>query len=249
MKIPFDIKYRPQIESGDYAVFTDCGEPAEIVKWDCKGNCPILAVIDDGDTHDCCFFKSDGLSFSEKESLYIVTPEPEYTEFEKKVAEILFDRQDEDDWVMCLKLGKEYAKELLNIAKREFNETACSVSTALEATLSDWLSSDTEGKLSSETMRVVSIRRAKELRELTRKHLCSICKEHSDGYREGWENATRYLPRWQIFKGLGMAIADDYVLVKFNDGYKLLQRGDRIEAGTEFLPVTQLEKLPKEESK
>ena len=126
MKIPFDIKYRPQIESGEYAVFTDCGEPVEIVKWDCKGNCPILAVIDDGDTHDCCFFKSDGLSFSEKESLYIVTPESEYTEFEKKVAEILFNRQDEDDWVMCLKLGKEYAKELLNIAKREFNETACS---------------------------------------------------------------------------------------------------------------------------
>ena len=59
MKIPFDIKYRPQIESGKYAVFTDCGEPVEIVKWDCKGNCPILAVIDDGDTHDCCFFKSD----------------------------------------------------------------------------------------------------------------------------------------------------------------------------------------------
>lgn len=126
MKIPFDIKYRPQIESGEYAVFTDCGEPVEIVKWDCKGNCPILAVIDDGDTHDCCFFKRDGLSFSEKESLNIVTPEPEYTEFEKKVAEILFDRQDEDDWVMCLKLGKEYAKELLNIAKREFNETSCS---------------------------------------------------------------------------------------------------------------------------
>ena len=165
---------------------------------------------------------------------------------EKKVAEILFDRQDEDDWVMCLKLGKEYAKELLNIAKREFNETACSVITALEATLSDWLSSDTNGKLPPETMKVVSRRRAKELRELIRKHLCSICKEHSDGYQEGWENATRDLPRWQIFKGLGIAIASDYVLVKFDDGYKLLRQGDRIEVGTEFLPVSQLEKLPKE---
>ena len=206
MKIPFDIKYRPQIESGEYAVFTDCGEPVEIVKWDCKGNCPILAVIDDGDTHDCCFFKSDGLSFSEKESLYIVTPESEYTEFEKKVAEILFYRQDEDDWVMCLKLGKEYAKELLNIAKREFHE-------------------------------------------LTRKRLCSVCKEHRDGYQEGFENATRDLPRWQIFKGFGIAIADDYVLVKLDDGYKLLRKNDLIAGGIEFLQVSQLEKLPKEESK
>ena len=30
MKIPFDIKFKPQIESGEYKVVTSFGEPAEI---------------------------------------------------------------------------------------------------------------------------------------------------------------------------------------------------------------------------
>ena len=49
-RIPFDLQYRSQIESGEYKVVTDMGESVEIVKWNCRGRCPILAVIDDGDT-------------------------------------------------------------------------------------------------------------------------------------------------------------------------------------------------------
>lgn len=41
------------------------------------------------------------------------------SKFERKVAEIIFYRQDQDDWLTCLKLGKEYAKELLELAKQE----------------------------------------------------------------------------------------------------------------------------------
>jgi hypothetical protein len=81
MKIPFDIKYRPQIESGEYNVETECGEPIEIVKWDCKGKYPILAVIDDGVTHDSCFYDESGTSYSGTDKIYVVIEEPEMAEF------------------------------------------------------------------------------------------------------------------------------------------------------------------------
>ena len=35
-KIPFDIKYRPQIESGEYKVETRDGKPVRIICWDKK---------------------------------------------------------------------------------------------------------------------------------------------------------------------------------------------------------------------
>ena len=55
---------RPFIESGDYMAVTEFGEPAEVVKWDCKGKYPILAVIYDGDTDDSCFYDKYGISMS-----------------------------------------------------------------------------------------------------------------------------------------------------------------------------------------
>lgn len=48
-KIPFDIMYRPQIESGEYKVVSRENKPARIVCWDMKSDhYPILALIDDG---------------------------------------------------------------------------------------------------------------------------------------------------------------------------------------------------------
>ena len=66
------------------------------------------------------------------------------------------------------------------------------------------------------------------------------------GVAEGRRLERADLPAWQIFKGIGIFIADDYVLARFGKGYKLLRAGDTIEIGTEFLQVSQLEELPKE---
>lgn len=74
-RIPFDLQHRSQIESGEYKVVTEMGEPVEIVKWNCRGRCPILAVIDDGDTDDCCFYKDDGVSLNGADSLWILIEE------------------------------------------------------------------------------------------------------------------------------------------------------------------------------
>ena len=64
-------QYRPKIESGELVAVTEFGEPAEIVKWDCKGKYPILAVIFDGDTSDSCFYDENGNSFSDGSKLIV----------------------------------------------------------------------------------------------------------------------------------------------------------------------------------
>ena len=129
-RIPFDLQYRPQIEYGEYRVVTDMGEPVEIVKWNCRGRCPILAVIDDGDTDDCCFYKDDGVSLNGADSLYIIIDEPDSNEFENALADILMYREyegpdeTEDDLEKGSQPFKEAAREiapqLLSIARKGF---------------------------------------------------------------------------------------------------------------------------------
>lgn len=117
-KISFDIKYRPQIESGEYKVVTDVGEPVEVVKWDCKGKCPILAVIDDGDTQDSCFYDENGVSYSGKECIYILTNELELTEFERELDSCVENIQNSygDDRKRNIRF---YADTLLEIARKQ----------------------------------------------------------------------------------------------------------------------------------
>lgn len=73
-KIKFDIKYRKDIEEGKYKVYTSFGEPVQIVKWDCRGKWPILAVMFDGDTDDACFYDINGesIAFPSISYLYLV---------------------------------------------------------------------------------------------------------------------------------------------------------------------------------
>ena len=87
-RVPFTIHLRSEIEAGKYKVVTEHGEPVEIVKWDCKGQYPILAVIDDGNTHDSEFFFGNGEGTDDK--LFLVKDMPnELTEFESRLAKIL----------------------------------------------------------------------------------------------------------------------------------------------------------------
>ena len=69
------------------------------------------------------------------------------------------------------------------------------------------------------------------------------------GVAEGRRLERNDLPYWQTFRGFGALVPDDYILAKFGKGYKLLRPGDAIEIGTEFLQISQLDNLPKEESK
>ena len=132
ISLPFKIEYRPQIESGEYRVISDVGEPVEIVKWNCRGITPILAVINDGDTDDSCFYKKDGVSLSGSDRLYVLVSDFTCTEFEQALADILMHREydgtteTEDDLEKGYQPFKEAARQiapqLLSIAHKEFTK-------------------------------------------------------------------------------------------------------------------------------
>lgn len=45
MKTAFNIKFRPEIEAGEFKVVTADGRPVTIQRWDMKGNYPILGYL------------------------------------------------------------------------------------------------------------------------------------------------------------------------------------------------------------
>lgn len=93
MRIPFDIKYRPQIESGEYKVVLDCGVEAEILAWDKLGEYPIVcmakkegAIPFRTDNKGIAYHYPEGSNYSD---LFIITPEPELSEFEERIFKLL----------------------------------------------------------------------------------------------------------------------------------------------------------------
>jgi len=51
-------------------VVTQYGEPAKVVFTEGIGDYPVLAVIWDGDTTDCCWVSADGKDASGEQELY-----------------------------------------------------------------------------------------------------------------------------------------------------------------------------------
>lgn len=96
MKIPFSIEYRPQIESGEYQVTNSIGEPVRVICWDADvislpscGKKPIISLQQGMDNHEVVVHHLDnGKVFKSEDTLadlFIITPEPELTEFEHEV--------------------------------------------------------------------------------------------------------------------------------------------------------------------
>ena len=138
MKIPFDIKYRPQIESGEYKVVTRADEPVRIICWDRKNykgqrepQTPIVYLLlsKGGCEHvmSCTLsgLYSDGLD--RDSDLFIVTPEPELSEFEKAIKDLVlaidegelqelgvFEEENLGAWAI------KKARELLSLAREQF---------------------------------------------------------------------------------------------------------------------------------
>ena len=130
MKIPFDIKYRPQIESGEYKVCNQSGNSARIICWDAinivRPDCCIIALIKekpDGDENNR-WYDTKGYSVIGASRLFIITPEPELTPFEQhllvyfqKVYYAHCESQDVNDFL--IETIKQSSKSLLEFAKKE----------------------------------------------------------------------------------------------------------------------------------
>lgn len=126
-KIPFNITYRKQIESGEYKVETSDGYPARIICWDLNaGEYVIAAVLQNESGKDSVETYTDEGRFLLNEEcgydLFIITPEPELSEFEKRLSDVV-------GYAISLSVAepqkptsefvKEYAAELLAIAREE----------------------------------------------------------------------------------------------------------------------------------
>jgi len=134
-KIPFDIKYRPQIESGEYKLETKDGRQVRVVCWDVKNSYSkvhddILALVKSkGGTENALFYAQNGYCLSDssrvgRKDLFIVTPEPELSKFDDCVRRLID---------MAHSLGKDhsyntdkdalferYSAELLSLAREQF---------------------------------------------------------------------------------------------------------------------------------
>lgn len=93
-KIPFSIDYRPQIESGEYKVVIEYDNRtfyARIVCWDFNST-ELLACVNYGDREDVLEYDSSGKHIGKsvgRPDLFLVTPEPELSEFEERIFKLL----------------------------------------------------------------------------------------------------------------------------------------------------------------
>ena len=128
MKIPFDIKYRPQLERGEYKVETGDGRPVKIISFELTdtNDCPIAAQFRlCAGTPVVYLFDKEGHYKGEGDSdydLFIITPKQELTPFEdglRKVCEEAVkealahpERTSED-------FAKTHSTKLLDLAREE----------------------------------------------------------------------------------------------------------------------------------
>lgn len=131
MRIPFNVKYRPQIESGEYKVETKDGKQVRIVSWDKNGfECKeIVALVTNATGMESCnIYTIDGLlrsnSCQKNMNLFIVTPEQaELTGFESGLFSAFSDAWQQyllGEKVNVVEWTKEHSAELLSLAREQF---------------------------------------------------------------------------------------------------------------------------------
>lgn len=147
-KIPFDIMYRPQIESSEYRVITRENRPVEIKIWDLKGDFPVVGVYYDekNNRETAVQVTAEGrcsVTTGEEycDDFFIITEKTELTMFESAVQEIFY--KGREDNIDLLKLTSGI---LLKVARKEIEKDIprwknCMISCGIEET-TDFLIKD-----------------------------------------------------------------------------------------------------------
>ena len=128
--IPFDLKYRHEIESGECKVVTREGFAARIVCWDCKGEWPIVALYDEDGDEYATWVHEDGRSDVEDSLLDILIqidePEEEaeepLTEFEEAFKRIVLEKFGAVVDETVAHNIKPSCKALLDIARKDYEK-------------------------------------------------------------------------------------------------------------------------------
>lgn len=143
MKIPFDIAYRSFIESGEFKVETRDGSHARIICWDRHATEPydgcilVVLVTLRNNSESAYYYYSDGHLWNKANDegdssldLFIITPEPELTEFEEGVRQVVVSALSGEtpngsggtmNWTVALSNDdvRKLAPRLLELAKKE----------------------------------------------------------------------------------------------------------------------------------
>ena len=188
-KIPFSIEHREKIESGEYKVETKSGRPIRVLAWDLPCDFPIATAEFTEDNRVIVeSYSVDGwVGYGEKENnLVIVTPEPELSEFEKKLSDVFgyaISMSVSDPKKPTDEFVREYAQELLAIARKELYTT---IKRELEENPNGWVQR-VEDAHNSGLKAGYKNGRAEALRDLPRgipnkfdKHNFETCKAYLD---------------------------------------------------------------------
>ena len=123
-KIPFDIKFKPQIESGEYKVETFSGYPVTIYRWDFYDGAqtPIMGtyVFEDGKEYVGAWNDEGHFEIASPNDLdlFIITPEPELTSWQTFISGCL-QKYGLLDCGAADRIAKECSAELLELARKE----------------------------------------------------------------------------------------------------------------------------------
>lgn len=125
-RIPFDIKYRPQIESGEYRLVDNAGHKVRIVCWDMKSKKQygyhLVGLVEYGPEHEeSMYYTLDGKArIKDKDpALFIVTPEEELTGFEYGMLRYAQDAANKKDDSEIIEITKTFAAKLLALAREQ----------------------------------------------------------------------------------------------------------------------------------
>lgn len=204
MRIPFDITKRPQIESGEYKVIyveypSTNQYPVEILKWDSNSDagCIIGCVRRKGKDRIYAFQENGVHTVSDEDDrLFLVTPEPEMSEFEKRLQEVLFEHATTNS--SAEEKAHQYSSELLDIAKKQLLQSG------------ELLTQEHHEKL-METQ-------YKETLDGVKKnwHDYFTPQAVTDIYNAGRNDVLKDLPKWEFYRR-GTEI-DPFAVVRFKDG-------------------------------
>ena len=223
-KIPFSIKHRKKIESGEYKVETRSGDNVKILSTEAYDDFPIIYRVDG--IAEPQFANSNGRHISDEYDslldLFIITPEPELTEFEKKLFNIV-------GYAISLSIAepkkptsefvKEYSAKLLSLAREQFIKDGYVIEKKAFH--------DAVEKVDPDVMKEVS--ENVDMKEALRTE-----------YEKGRADALKDLPRWKKI-GRGNNYSAE---TKFTINGRYLEMNDTLNVVYE-VPLSALEKLPR----
>lgn len=226
MKIPFSIKYRDKIESGEYKVETGDGRSVRIISWDKKvfgGRTEIVALVPtpEGNTETVQLYCPDGTliasSWNEKFKLFIVTPEPEMSELELAIAKY---RPPTDSKDTIQKI----ATELLDLAKSQLLQSGELLTQEHHEKLMETLNKAHEEELEK------AYKNADEVQ-----------------YRKGREDALKDLPMWRNVEADKRYVGCVTRYMDVNGDWNYCMSSGKLSDDCQYISIAALEKLPKQE--